>query len=247
MDLHLKDKNIVITGAAGAIGRELAQRLLDEGANLVLHELDESSLESIAAEAQVAGRTVLTVGGDVRLPETQRAIAAAAAQLGGVDGFAPAAGIYVAHPFAEMTTEQWRTTVSINLDAVATLTSTLLPHIRDNASLVYFASIAGERGSRNHAHYAATKGAIVSFMRTIAIELGGRGIRANAVAPGIIESPMTNDLVAASDGELERATPLGRLGRPGEVADAVTYLLSQRSSFISGAQIDVNGGLYMAG
>lgn len=247
MELELNNKNIVITGAAGAIGSELANRLLDEGANLILHELDESSLDSIVAKAHGHKRTVLTVGGDIRSSDVQGAIVAAAQQLGGVDGLAPAAGVYVAHPFTEMTAEQWRTTLSINLDAVAALTSQLLPHLNENASLVYFASIAGERGSRNHAHYAATKGAIVSFMRTVAIELGERGIRANAVAPGIIASPMTNALVAESGGELERSTPLGRLGLPGEVADTVTYLLSRRSSFISGAQIDVNGGLYMAG
>ncbi|UQN15208.1 SDR family NAD(P)-dependent oxidoreductase [Gulosibacter sp. ACHW.36C] len=239
------DKTVVITGAAGGIGSALALLLRAEGARLVLHDLSPDALAALPAEL-AASAEVVHVAGDGTDDEVQARIVTAAESLGGVDGFAPAAGIYLEAPLAELSFAQWRQTLSINLDAVFALTSKLLPVLNDNAAIVTFASVAGERGSRGHAHYAASKGAIVAFTRTLALELGSRGIRANAVAPGIIRTRMTNDSVSKHGDEWAAGTPLGRHGEPEEVARAVAFLLSPDSSFITGVQLDINGGLYMA-
>ncbi|MFD2759190.1 SDR family NAD(P)-dependent oxidoreductase [Gulosibacter faecalis] len=239
------DKTVVITGAAGGIGAALAGRLRAEGARLVLHDLAAEALASLD-ESLHAGADVHHVAGDITDPEVQAAIVRAAEELGGVDGFAPAAGIYLEAPLAELTLEQWRQTLAINLDAVFALTSQLLPVLNDDAAIVTFASVAGERGSKGHAHYAASKGAITSFTRTLALELGHRGIRANTVAPGIIRTRMTDGSVSKHGDAWAAQTPLGRHGTADETAAAVAFLLSSDASFITGVQLDVNGGLYMS-
>lgn len=237
-------KTVVITGAAGGIGSRVAALLRAEGAHLVLHDLSADALAALPAEL-AASDEVLHVAGDGTDALVQEAIVAAATALGGVDGFAPAAGIYLEANLGELTFEQWRQTLSINLDAVFALTSKLLPVLNDHASIVTFASIAGERGSRGHAHYAASKGAIASFTRTLALELGARGIRANTVAPGVIRTRMTDESVSKHGDEWAAGTPLGRHGEPEEVAKAVAFLLSSDASFITGIQVDINGGLFM--
>lgn len=241
----ISGRTFVITGAAGGIGAALAKRLHEHGARLVLHDLRKDALEVLRGSL-TATCEVRLVDGDVTDAAVQDAIVAAARELGGVDGFAPAAGIYLEVPFAEMTMAQWRQTMAVNLDAVFALTSMILPELHDGAAIVHFASLAGERGSNHHAHYAATKGAIASFTRSLAIELGPRGIRVNCVAPGIIRTSMTDSLVAKNGDTLLAQTPLGRHGRPEEVASAVEFLLSDAASFITGVQLDINGGLYMA-
>ncbi|MCG7303833.1 SDR family oxidoreductase [Pseudoglutamicibacter albus] len=237
---------VLITGATGGIGAECAHLYSASGADLVLVDLRPEPLEQLASELSEPG-SVTTVAADLTDAESRAQVVSAIKERGGVHHMVLAAGIYPEHPVAGMPDEEWRRTLSINLDAVFALTRDLEPEIHDGGSIVNFGSMAGARGSKNHAHYAATKGALVSFSRSLAWELGPRGIRVNAVAPGIIATSMTKSFIAEKGEATLNSTPMGRFGEPEEVASVVLFLTSDAASFVTGDVIHINGGLHMAG
>lgn len=246
MMYEFKNKTVLITGAAGGIGRECAQLFNEDGARVILVDLDRALSQEVA-DSLVEPSRAIVVAGDITDENVLAEVVTAVEQAGGVDALIPAAGIYRDASVESLSFHDWRQTMSINLDAVFRLTQAVLPHIHDHGSIVNFASLAGSRGSRNHAHYAATKAALVAFGRSLALETGERGIRVNAVSPGIIRTTMTDSLVATNGDLLLQQTPLGRHGTAREVATVVTFLCSEAASFVNGELIHVNGGLYMAG
>ncbi|WP_129658113.1 SDR family NAD(P)-dependent oxidoreductase [Rothia halotolerans] len=244
-DDAFQGQRVLITGAGGGIGSRCAEMFHRAGAELILIDLHEGPLREVAAGLG-EGTDAAVLAGDVTAREVREGIVGKVAELGGVDHLVLAAGIYQDRPIAEMTDEDFERTLSINLTSTFQLTRDLLGQLRDGGSVVNFASMAGERGSRHHAHYAATKGGLVSFGRSLAWEVGERGIRVNAVAPGIISTSMTQGLVDSGGEALLTATPLRRFGEPEDVASAVLYLCSDAASFLTGVTLQVNGGLHMA-
>lgn len=246
MTYDFSNKTVLITGAAGGIGQECARLFFDDGARLILVDLQPAPLQELA-DSLGAPERITTVAGDLTDQKVLDEVLDAVKTVGGLDVLVPAAGIYRGRDVESMSLKEWRQTISINLDSVFQLTQAVLPQLHDHAAIVNFASLAGSRGSRNHAHYAATKAALVAFGRSLALEVGHRGIRVNAVAPGIIRTAMTDALVTISGDLLQQQTPLGRHGTAREVASVVTFLCSDGASFINGELIQINGGLYMAG
>lgn len=236
---------LVLTGAAGEIGREIAHGFARSGARLVLADLSSDALAPLAVELEAAGAEVAVVPGDVSTAAgNERIVAATTSRFGAIDDLVLAAGIYPAAPLEEVTDEGWRRCLAINLDSAFYLLREASPHLSQGSSVVALTSIAGMRGSAGHAAYAATKGGLLSLARSMARELGPRA-RVNAVAPGIIDTSMTAALRDESSDRLLEGTPLGRFGTAAEVAGVVQFLCSPAAGYITGEVIQVNGGLHM--
>lgn len=245
MIFDFSNRTLVMTGANGGIGRSIAALFHASGANLVLTDLDLDALDEFAATLGPRDR-IATLRADAANPaHAESTVALAAERFGGIDYLVPSAGIYQAKPFAEMTDADWHRTISINLDGVFYLCKRALPAMKDDSSIVTIASLAAYRGAYVNAHYGATKGAMVSMTRALSRELAPK-TRVNGVAPGIIETPMINELLKTRMEETMNQTPLKRLGKPSEIASVIAFLCSPAASFITGETIQVNGGIYMA-
>ncbi|AEG51554.1 3-oxoacyl-(acyl-carrier-protein) reductase [Sphingobium chlorophenolicum L-1] len=239
-------KTLLLTGAAGGIGREVARLFAAHGANLVLADLDAVVLASLADELEIPPERVAVIAFDASSEQdAQAAVALCQDRFGGLDFLVPSAGIYVDQSFADMRFDQWRQTMSVNLDGIFLITRAAIPALRKGGAIVQLSSMAAHRGSAQHAHYAATKGAINSLVRSLAKEIGP-DIRVNAVAPGLIATPMTVALLQGRGVTDLESTPLKRHGQPAEVASVIGFLCSSSASYVTGEIIHVNGGLFMA-
>ena len=240
-------RTLVLTGANGGIGREVARLFLAHGANLVLSDLNETALADFVTDLGATDGRIAACGMDSSSPQDcDRLVQLALDTYGGIDFLVPSAGIYRAQPVREMTDAQWRETLALNLDGVFFLVRRALAHLRARGSIVFLSSMAAHRGAFYNAHYSAAKGALLSLTRSLARELGP-DVRVNAVSPGVIDTPMATDLIKARGADSMAQTPLKRLGKPEEVASVIACLCSEAASFVTGEVIHVNGGLHMAG
>jgi 3-oxoacyl-[acyl-carrier protein] reductase len=240
-------RTLVLTGAAGGIGQEVVKLFYADGANLVLADRDASALDRIVENLNPQGNRVVTFAMDAASPsDCDALIDLALKNFGGIDFLVPGAGIYKAHPIREMTDDQWRETMGVNLDGVFFLIKRAISHLRENSAIVNISSMAAHRGAFYNAHYSATKGALLSLTRSLSRELGPK-TRVNAVSPGIIDTPMASDLIRMRGSISIEQTPLKRVGQPIEIASVIAFLCSDAASFITGEVINANGGLHMAG
>tara|TARA_B100000614_G_scaffold260442_1_gene287307 strand:+ start:5 stop:718 length:714 start_codon:yes stop_codon:yes gene_type:complete len=236
---------MVLTGANGGITRSIARTFYEAGASMVLTDLDAEGLKAFGNELDPSGERVVTMKGDA----TKSADADAAAQtcrdrFGGADYLVTGAGLYLDQLVETMTDAQWDQTTGINLDGVFYICRAMVPLLRDGGAIVNIASMAAHRGSYQHAHYSAAKGAVLSFTRSLAVELAPR-IRVNAVSPGLIDTPLIQPLLKVRGPQLMDATPMHRLGKPDEVANVIAFLCSDLASFITAETVHINGGLYV--
>jgi len=240
----LSGRVALITGASGEIPRAIATLFAAAGARLVLTDIDDAGLDAFA---DTLAAEVLVCCHDVTLSaDAQRVAERAAARFGRVDAVVTGAGLYQQLPLADITDEQWRHALAVNLDGVFLTVRALLPHLAEGSSVVNIASMAGHRGSLDHTPYATAKGGVLALTRSLARELAPR-TRVNAVSPGLIDTRMMQSLDPERRAAMIGATPLGRLGTAGEVAGVVAFLCSDAAAFVTGEVVQVNGGLHMAG
>ncbi|MFA5664599.1 SDR family NAD(P)-dependent oxidoreductase [Castellaniella sp.] len=243
--IRFDGKTALITGATGGIGREVARLMGHAGAHLALCDKDSSRLSALQHELETLGQPISQHAADLSdASACQATIDATAGAHGGIDYVIHAAGIYPEQLMADMTPGQWRELMAINLDACFYLYQAVIPHLNPDSAIVTLSSMAGHRGSYAHAHYAASKGAVSSLSKSLARELAPR-TRVNIVSPGIIATPMTDDLIRQRGPELLQGTPMGRFGKASEVAGAVAFLCSDLASYMTGETLHVNGGLYI--
>jgi NAD(P)-dependent dehydrogenase (short-subunit alcohol dehydrogenase family) len=238
----------VITGGSGGIGLASAQRLYQEGARVVVTGRDARSLD---AAAGAIGAGTLTVQADIsKLEDIDRLFAVVATELGKIDVLFANAGILHFAPFAASPEAMFDEVFTINVKGTYFTLQKAIPHLSDGASVILNGSIAGSKGGANISIYAATKAAVRSFARTAARELQSRNIRVNAVAPGPIEETALHDRAGLGKEVMDKFkagisehVPMGRMGRPEEVASAVAFLASDDASYITGAELYVDGGM----
>ena len=223
----------------------MARRFFASGANCVLADLDHNRLTHFAKELDPTGQRCLALAFDAtQSAEVAQALATAHERFGAIHALVTAAGLYQDALVADMSDEAWQQTMAINLDSVFHLCRSVIPYLGDDSAIVNIASLAGHRGSRAHAHYAAAKGAVLSFSRSLAVELAPK-TRVNAVSPGLIDGPMVQNLLNLTGRTFIDQTPLKRLGTAEEVAGTIAFLCSADASFITAASLHVNGGLYI--
>jgi NAD(P)-dependent dehydrogenase (short-subunit alcohol dehydrogenase family) len=237
----------VVTGAAGGIGRATVTALLAEGARVVAFDASAAGLETATA-TWAAGERVRTVVGDVgAADDVARAFAAVEPMGRPLAALVACAGIYSSAPVDELSDDEWYRVLRVNLRGTflccRAAARAMVP--QRAGAIVTMASSIAYHGLPGRAHYAASKGGVAAFTKSLALELAPHGIRANALAPGSIDTAMPRQLAGRTEAQVQktlRENPLGRVGTPDDVAELILFLLSRHSSHITGQVIHINAG-----
>jgi 3-oxoacyl-[acyl-carrier protein] reductase len=242
---RLKDKVAIVTGAGGGIGQAVCRVFAQEGSCVVAGGRTLEKLEKVVAEINTSGGRAIAVKADVSdSRDVDKLVNAALAHFGRIDVLVNNAGIVEIIPTLEMTEAQWDRMLNVNLKSAFLCSKAVLPHMikRQSGRIVNIASDAGKTGGGIPlAHYAVSKAGIICLTKALAREFAPFHIHVNAVSPGLIETDLITDILK----QRQVTIPLGRLGKPEEVAQAVLFLAGDESGYITGEILDVNAGLVM--
>lgn len=245
----LENKIAIVTGAASGIGRAIALRLAKDGADVAVFDLDHVGAERVAAEAREVGRRALALEVDVvSLAAVEAAVANVRAELGAATIAVGNAGYGEVVTLEDTTEAQWDRMIDVHMKGVFTLARATLPDMRAASwgRFVATSSVAGLEGAAFMVHYSAAKAGIVGLVRGLAREVGKHGITVNAIAPGLIDTPILDrsGITQRSREQMVRRSSMKRVGQPEDIAAACAYLVSPEASFFTGQVVSPNGGLY---
>jgi NAD(P)-dependent dehydrogenase (short-subunit alcohol dehydrogenase family) len=237
----------IVTGGSKGIGLACATRLLKDGFDVATCARNEAELQEARARLEAHGK-VVTVTADVGVPEDcARLVETTVAELGRVDVLLNNAGVYAPVPFLDFTAESWDALFDINVRGPVLLSAAVGRLMRDQGSggrIIHIASTNGLAAEPEFAHYNASKAALISLAKTMAIELAPHGVLVNAIAPGWVRTPLSEEYIGSlSETQLRRISPLKRAATPEEIAGAVAFLCSDDASYVTGETIAVDGGM----
>lgn len=245
----LENKTAVVTGASRGIGRAVAIKLASLGANIVLNYRSSiKSVEEVLAEIKAMGANAVAVQGDIsNFAEAEKVIKAAVENFGSLDILVNNAGITKDGLLARMKEEDFDSVIATNLKGAFNCIRHATPIMmkQRRGRIINMSSVVGVAGNAGQINYAASKAGVIGMTKSAAKELASRGITVNAIAPGFIQTDMTDALSDKVKEELLSGIPLKRLGQADEVAELAAYLASESASYITGQVININGGMYM--
>jgi 3-oxoacyl-(acyl-carrier-protein) reductase len=246
----LGGKVALVTGGSRGIGRAAALALADVGADVAINyqHCGVAAEEVCSLVRQQYGRKAVAYQADVsRSDQCDAMVKAVAADFGRVDVVVNNAGITRDKSFLKMSRQMWDEVMGVNLTGTFNITQAFLNGMVESGwgRVINIASVVGQMGNFGQSNYAVTKGGLIAFTMSLAREVARKGVTVNAVAPGFIETDMTKDLPPVALTNVQTLTPIGRLGKPEEVAAAIVFLATPAASYITGQVISVNGGLYM--
>jgi 3-oxoacyl-[acyl-carrier protein] reductase len=246
----LSGRVVLVTGSSRGIGAEIAATAGALGATVAVHyrQSREPAEQTVARVRQSGGQAEAFEADVADGDQAERLVGRVIERFGRIDGLVNNAGVTQVGPFLEITPDEWDTVIRTDLTTAFRTCRAALPSMleRGSGSIVNIASRLGQMGIAETAAYSAAKAGLIGLTRSLAVEFGSRGVRVNAVAPGPITTEMTTDLEASDEGRRRiRGLPLGRFGRPEEVAEAAVFLLSDASSLFLGQTLNPNSGGYM--
>ena len=246
MVFNLKGKSALVTGASGGIGSAVARALHNQGAELIINGTRSSELEKLAAEL---GNRVHVLQGDLADTNSIGCLAEEAEKISdnGIDILVNNAGITRDNLLVRLSDQDLMDVINLNLIAGFHLTRKIIRGMmkRKWGRVIGISSVVGITGNAGQTNYAAAKAGMIGFSKALALEVASRGITVNNIAPGFIKTPMTEDLSEEQVTRLQASVPIGRLGEAEDVAAAVVYLASMEASYVTGATLNVNGGMAM--
>jgi 3-oxoacyl-[acyl-carrier protein] reductase len=249
----LQGKRALVTGGSRGIGAATSRLLAENGVHVVIgYRSRAADADALVAELrQNHGVTAFAHSADIATQDGATALVERTVkELGGLDFFVGNSGIWPCDDvsFAEMTDEQWHRTMAENVDSVFWTTRAAVQRMSDGGRIVLVSSTAGQRGEAFHADYAASKGAVISLVKSLAPELGKRGITVNSIAPGWVDTEMCEQPFANGGRERIAATiPVGRIAAPRDIAGPIVFLCSELARHITGEIVNVNGGTVLCG
>jgi len=242
-------KVVLVTGASQGIGKAIAMKFAALGAKIALNDIaiQEENLKKAQEEIKALGAEAQYFMADVSsYADVEKMMAAIQQGFGRLDVLVNNAGIAKDRTLAKMTVEEWQKVIDINLTSVFNCSKLALPMlIANQGNIVSMSSFSGLRGNFGQTNYTAAKAGIIGFTKTLSKEVGKMGVRVNAVAPGFIESKMTEVMPEDVKAMVKKLTSLGRTGKPEEVASVIAFLASSDASFITGNVVNIDGGLWL--
>jgi 3-oxoacyl-[acyl-carrier protein] reductase len=241
----LTGKTALVTGASGGIGKDIARALIGAGATVALSGTRREALESLAAE--IGGTTHIVPCNLADREETEKLIPAAEAAMGGLDILINNAGVTRDMLFMRLKDEDWDTVLNVNLTSAFRLSRAALRGMMKKrfGRIIGITSVVGVTGNPGQGNYAAAKAGMIGMSKSLAGEVASRGVTVNCIAPGFIESPMTDALTDAQKQAILTRVPAGRLGTGADIGAAVVYLSSVEAGYVTGQTLHVNGGMAM--
>ena len=241
----IEGKVVLLTGATGGIGRSIAKKMKKKGARIILSGTRQNVLDELSSEL---GEDTKAIATDLTSKESILSLAKEAETIfGHIDVLINNAGITADNLFIRMKDEEWENVININLSASMRLTRQVIKGMlkRRYGRIIFISSIVGFTGNAGQANYSASKSALSGLTKSVALEVAGRGITCNLIAPGFISTPMTDKLTVEQQNKIIVNIPANRLGKPEDISNGCIYLASDEASFITGTTLHINGGMSM--